>query len=329
MSDAPQAADAPVTVTLAHADGLHRNPSLADLSRHVTEGRYVWLDICGPAAHVDTAMLRELGLDIADLEWIQRFGQVARMSIGRHGIRAVSWLAAPPEGLIELHVWASTKGAVTLWQGEPRLLEEAREEFADRVAGVSGSPYHGAAILLQLLLGPLDHVINFVDERIHAVHDQIRDHPGSMDFTQLSRRLELLRDFWLKYDRYSAAVRSATVGIEAIPSIDADGIRELNEYAERVEDTENRLHQRFQWGADIMQDYATTLAQRQGEQINRLAVVSMIFLPISFLTGYFGMNFSWMADRLGGGPVFLVLGVLVPLACAGLTSLWLKRKALL
>ena len=124
-------------------------------------------------------------------------------------------------------------------------------------------------------------------------------------------------------------MRSAAIGLEAITGIDPGGIRELNEYAEHVEDTENRLRERFQWESDIVQDYATALAQRQGEQINRLAVVSIIFLPISFLTGFFGMNFNWMAERFSSGWSFLLLGAALPVACAGITVAWLKRKGLL
>ena len=71
------------------------------------------------------------------------------------------------------------------------------------------------------------------------------------------------------------------------------------------------------------------MAQRQGEQINRLTIVSIIFLPISFLTGFFGMNFNWMADNLGSLWAFLTLGVLLPLVSAGVTGLWLRQKALL
>jgi hypothetical protein len=47
------------------------------------------------------------------------------------------------------------------------------------------------------------------------------------------------------------------------------------------------------------------------------------------LTGYFGMNFNWMAERLGNGWVFRALGVLLPVACAGVTVVWLKRRGVL
>ena len=52
---------------------------------------------------------------------------------------------------------------------------------------------------------------------------------------------------------------------------------ELNEYAEQVEDVEEQIYERRRWLSDIMHDNATAIAQRQGEQINRLTLVSLIF----------------------------------------------------
>ncbi|HTP01849.1 MAG TPA: CorA family divalent cation transporter [Anaerolineales bacterium] len=326
MSDA---AAATASATIVHTEGLHRDPSLADLRGHITEGRYVWLDICGPPALADEAMLLEIGMDAAATAWIRRFDQAGRLAISRHGIRAVSWLAAPGVGLIEIHVWASGKGVVTLWHGKPELLGNVRQEFVERVGGASRSYHHLAAILLQLLLGSLEQAIIFIDERLQALHDRIQNEPTSIDFARLSHSLELLRGSWLKFDRYASAVRSATVGIEAIADITPDAVRELNEYAEYVEDTENRLHERIMWGSHVVQDFATSLAQRRGEMISRLTIVSIFFLPITFFTGFFGMNFNWMAEQIGSRSAFLTFGILLPLVCAGVTVLWLKRKALL
>ena len=37
---------------------------------------------------------------------------------------------------------------------------------------------------------------------------------------------------------------------------------------------------------------------RLNETIYWLTVVATIFLPLTFVTGFFGMNFGWMVDRI-------------------------------
>src|SRR5208337_3722190 len=108
-------------------------------------------------------------------------------------------------------------------------------------------------------------------------------------------KLDSLRAVWLKLERYAAAVRAATVGIAAIPGISERGVDELDQYTDIVEDLASRLSERVDWASVVVQDYKAALAHWQGEQISRLTVVSVIFLPITFLTGFFGMNFGWMA----------------------------------
>jgi Mg2+ and Co2+ transporter CorA len=68
--------------------------------------------------------------------------------------------------------------------------------------------------------------------------------------------------------------------------VDARGAAELNDYVKQVEDIEEQLYQRGRWMSDIADDFATEIAQRQGDQINRLTLVSLIFLPVTALTGF-------------------------------------------
>jgi len=57
------------------------------------------------------------------------------------------------------------------------------------------------------------------------------------------------------------------VGIEAVPGMDAHGAAELNDYADQVKDIEHRLLERLHWSSSVVQDYATAIAQRQGERL--------------------------------------------------------------
>lgn len=321
--------ESPVTTTLIDATGLHRNVSLEQLARKVDEGKFVWLDICGVGGDAEIDLLKKMGMDEARTGWALRFGQVGRLTISRAEVRAVTWLAPDLLQLVEIHVWSSPTGLVTVWAGDPHALETLRTAFSERAARLDGRPYQATAILLQMLLGTIDRAITGMDERLNGLQGVVKEMPGTVKLPDITRQLETLRGIWLKFDRYASAVRSALVGIEAIADISDVGVCEFNDYQENIEDVESRLHERFEWASDLVQDYTAALTREQGEQISRLTIFSVIFLPLTALTGFFGMNFGWMATALGGLPSFVILGVLLPTASVVATVVWLRRRDLL
>jgi Mg2+ and Co2+ transporter CorA len=79
------------------------------------------------------------------------------------------------------------------------------------------------------------------------------------------------------------------------------------------------------WASTILQNHAAAVAKRQADQINRLTLVSMIFLPLPFITGFFGMNFGWMTQMIGSADAFVIL----PTLGVTLTVVWLRRRRLI
>jgi Mg2+ and Co2+ transporter CorA len=142
--------------------------------------------------------------------------------------------------------------------------------------------------------------VESVDLRLDSLRLSVNGGLGSSDSAALGPRLHALQSFAASFNRYLGAVRSATAGIEAVPGVGSRGAAELNDYVDQVEDVEQLIHELHQWMLNIMHDFAADIAQKQGEQINRLTLISLIFLPVTALTGFFS-----------GGP-FLILGVILP-----------------
>ena len=200
--------------------------------------------------------------------------------------------------------------------------------FVERIGEVGKSPFQATGILLQLLLGTLDHAIRGFGRPVgsSASAGWTIGTTGA-DYARLASQRQEHQAAWGSVsDRYGSAVRSAMVGVEAVPGMDPRGAEELNDYADQVDDFQEQLQERRRWMSDILHDAANAIAQRQGEQINRLTLVSLIFLPITAVTGFFGMNFGWMTAALRSEAAFLTLGVLLPALMVLLTVAWFIRR---
>ena len=76
----------------------------------------------------------------------------------------------------------------------------------------------------------------------------------------------------------------------------------------------------------VISNQQNEISVRQNETMKRLTLVATIFLPLSFITGFFGMNFGWMIGRITSFWVFAVYGLGSLLASSAVIYLWFRRS---
>jgi Mg2+ and Co2+ transporter CorA len=59
------------------------------------------------------------------------------------------------------------------------------------------------------------------------------------------------------------------------------------------------------------------------------AAVATIFVPLTFVTRFFGMNFGWMIDHIDSPIAFWLRGIAIPIATAALSWRLFLRQFLM
>jgi magnesium transporter len=75
----------------------------------------------------------------------------------------------------------------------------------------------------------------------------------------------------------------------------------------------------------VISNQQNEISVHQNETMKVLTLVATIFLPLSFITGFFGMNFGWLIRNITSFWVFAVYGIgSLVVSCAGL-YVWFRQ----
>ena len=76
----------------------------------------------------------------------------------------------------------------------------------------------------------------------------------------------------------------------------------------------------------VISNQQNEISVRQNETMKQLTLVATIFLPLSFITGFFGMNFAWLTGHITSFWVFAAYGLGSLLASSAAIYLWFRRS---
>lgn len=199
------------------------------------------------------------------------------------------------------------------------------EEVGPRAKTLFADPGPVPGILMQLMLDSIDRQLTDLQTQI-AVLD------GQVIVTSNPRQLKLLQELrkpvqalGMALPSYAENVRESLVDPSSLPGVDSHGVQALQTYAACVNDVVQRVESADADVRSAIQDYQGQVSTAQGNRINQLTLVSIIFLPISFLTGYFGMNLQYLVNETQSIVTWVLLGVILPIVMVIVSAALLRR----
>jgi magnesium transporter len=302
---------------------------LGDVAGHLQRHQFFWLDLEDPTRDEIDCLGQLLHLHPLTIDAVSRFSERPKrehyegyVSLVVYGVDAG---AAAGESLLrEVHALISGDYVVTLHPTPFVAIEELRKRLElDEVRGEQALVYEILDTVLSTYVPVLDRVDDAIDEVEQAVIERPREQSLQRifslkrDLIAMRRVVTPMRDFFAR----DAAEITHLPGMEPDDSL---YFRDLYDSLVRSSDPIDSYRDLLSGATDM---YLSTVANRQGEISKQLTIIATIFLPLSFLTGFFGQNFSFLVNHvLNHTWSFFVLGIgLLVASCVILWTFFRRR----
>lgn len=162
--------------------------------------------------------------------------------------------------------------------------------------------------LIDTLIDSYFAVLDALEEDIEDVQDAVLVAPQ----TEHRVRLHAIRSDWLVARKGMGPLREVIGALghsDLIQPITAPFLRDAYEHTVKMEDS-------LEFTRDLLnaalESYMTSTSNRLNETIRLLTVISLVFMPLTFIVGVYGMNFQHMPElrwRYGYAAIWGVMGV--------------------
>ncbi len=210
------------------------------------------------------------------------------------------------------------------------VLDQVRTRLAtDPEAPPPGRPPRLIMLhdILDAMIDSFFQPLSDLDDKIDALIEAIFAGPSKDQLQELlgmQRWLVGVRKLVAPQRDGMAAVVSGVVDLPGRDAASEPYLRDLFDHLIRISDEIDSYRDLLD---NAMDAYLSMVSNRLNEVMKQLTIIATVFLPLSFLTGFFGQNFGWLVNRLGSLGVFLILGIGTEvLAVAGLYWLFRRRR---
>ena len=324
-------------VDCAHYKDGHRSNdgpvSLEEAAARRDEGGFVWLGLFEPSEAEMDQVRRLFGLHELAVEDALSTHQRPKIEIYDQDQRLVVLRTARYEDDAEavafgnIAVLLSPTFVISVRRGVASRLHEARQRLEQRPKLLAAGSSSALWAILDEVVDDYAPVVAGLERDVDEVEATVFS--GSVAPTE---RIYSLRNEATNFYRavhpllgVVASVKRTTLARELRPYL-----RDVHDHLLLVE--EEVTAQRDLLGTVLQANMAvlsveqTRVSVQQNSTIEQLTVLATVFLPLTFITGFFGQNFGWLVHHIEGLPAFIFYGIgglVVPMV---LLFSWLRYR---
>jgi magnesium transporter len=318
-----------------YQDGVRRDEgavALEEAAARTSQGGFVWLGLFEPG-EAELAQVREtFGLHELAVEDAQNIHLRPKIETYDNDVRLVILRTARYDDDKEevefgnIAIFVAPTFVITVRQGTASELHEARQRLEQRPELLTAGSWSALWAILDEVVDDYAPVIAGLERDIDEI-----------EATVFSGRLAPTERIYSLRSEATDFYRAVRPLLAVVATVERAAPKKLRPYLRDVQDhlllvDEEVAAQRDLLGTVLQANMAvlsveqTRVGVRQNATIEQLTILATVFLPLTFITGFFGQNFAWLIRHISSYTAFFVYGLgglIIPLA---LLFWWLRVR---
>ena len=224
----------------------------------------------------------------------------------------------------EHHLFIGPHYLITVHLEPAPVLTSLQDRIAKSPALTKGQPAFLTYLVIDALVDATFPVLERIDDTVDQMEDDIiaKAAPDSLDriyhlkhsVTELRRYLGAQRDLFQRLITHGIHLQQQDMTLY---------YRDVYDHIVRQYETVDSLRDLLTSAMDV---YLSTVSNRLNQTTKALTVIASLFLPLSFLTGFYGMNFQYLTQILETPYWAFAAGVGTMLVATGIQLYLFRRR---
>jgi magnesium transporter len=314
-------------------DGSTTDATQQGIEQAAAAGGFFWLDLDvhdpGPDDDVTGLLCNTFRFHPVAVEAAERFGQRARIDDYDDFVHIVTFgMAADGKNVAEVHCFVTKKFIISIHRGDCPALATVSDRIGNHHSSEVAAPQVAILyLIMDTLIDSFFPVLSDFDDAIDDLEGAILKNPTEAQLGTLFDMKRQILTIRKVITPQRDMISSLNSGVVAIPGMTDQGtayFRNLYDHLIRISDMVDAYRDLI---SGAMDTHLSMVSNRLNVVMKQLAIIATIFLPLGFLTGFFGQNFAWpIAHLQAGGADFIFLGIGSELVAIALLLLLFKRR---
>jgi magnesium transporter len=231
-------------------------------------------------------------------------------------------------GEAEVHFFWTDRYVVTVHRADcPSVLAVHNRVEQHHVATTNATPQ---IVIVYLIINSLVDgffpVLNDFDDKIDDLEDDILKTPTEAQLGVLFDMKRSLMNMRKIITPQRDMMASINAGVSDVPGMTDEAskyFRDLYDHLIRLADLVDSYRDLL---SSVMDTHLSTVSNRLNVVMKQLAIIATIFLPLSWLTGFFGQNFAFLVNHITAAGTFFIVGIGTEVIAVMLLYILFKRR---